>query len=171
MPPKPTPRATPSRRMGVASSSASHGRTRGSAICCRPRMRRMVGWDGILSGDVQALVSLLFVIVLIECPRGCVCNNRIHIFLIAACYFLCRAVAPTGAPTGAPVATAPDFSDCAVPPYDVSANYGAGAIVRVDGDVYRCKSIPFSLWCNNPGYMPGTTHSGDAWDLDTSLAC
>mmetsp|Transcript_25337 Transcript_25337/g.60904 ORF Transcript_25337/g.60904 Transcript_25337/m.60904 type:complete len:225 (+) Transcript_25337:1498-2172(+) len=55
MHPKPTPRATPSRRMGVASSSASHGRTRGSAICSRPRMRRMVGWDGILSGDVQAL--------------------------------------------------------------------------------------------------------------------
>lgn len=74
----------------------------------------------------------------------------------------------TIAPTIAP--TEQDFSGCSTPEYSAGATYEEGDEVHVGGDVYECKPFPFSLWCSNPGYIPGTPTGAEAWS-STGQSC
>eukprot|EP00579_Thalassiosira_antarctica_P008823 CAMPEP_0201902406 /NCGR_PEP_ID=MMETSP0902-20130614/54938_1 /ASSEMBLY_ACC=CAM_ASM_000551 /TAXON_ID=420261 /ORGANISM="Thalassiosira antarctica, Strain CCMP982" /LENGTH=568 /DNA_ID=CAMNT_0048436405 /DNA_START=21 /DNA_END=1728 /DNA_ORIENTATION=- len=67
-------------------------------------------------------------------------------------------LAPTDAPT-----VLPEVIGCSAPAYDSSASYMDGDLVQERGDIYECNEWPYSLWCNNPVYMPGTDIGSSAW--------
>lgn len=51
------------------------------------------------------------------------------------------------------------------PAFDTNDVYKAGDEVSVDKIKYKCKPYPYSSWCDNDGYEPGTSLYWDnAWD-------
>jgi chitinase len=53
-----------------------------------------------------------------------------------------------------------------IPQYSTTATYVDGSQVQNVGNYYQCKPYPYTGWCNNPAYAPGTTtYWPDAWTL------
>ena len=46
----------------------------------------------------------------------------------------------------------------------ISFTYQDGDIVERDCIMYRCRDYPYSLWCTNELYVPGSENGGIAWD-------
>ena len=56
-------------------------------------------------------------------------------------------------------------------PYEPSPRiYQAGVIVSVHGNNYSCKNFPYTSWCSNEFYAPGTTQYWDlAWGVSDTI--
>lgn len=48
--------------------------------------------------------------------------------------------------------------------WDLDQGYEEGSIAFFDKNVYSCKAYPFSIWCNDVAYLPGTTAGEQAWN-------
>ena len=46
----------------------------------------------------------------------------------------------------------------------ISFTYQDGDIVERDCIMYRCRDYPYSLWCTNELYVPGSDNGGIAWE-------
>ena len=56
-------------------------------------------------------------------------------------------------------------------PYEPSPRiYQAGEIVSVHGNNYSCKTFPYTSWCSNEFYAPGTAQYWDlAWGVSDTI--
>jgi len=72
----------------------------------------------------------------------------------------------TIAPTASPVApTASQFEGKGCPQaYAVGGDYSAGDKVEYKGRVYECKQWPYSGFCGQANYEPGTTYGNMGWN-------